>query len=132
MPAQYKPALSPWVNIWYAITGQATDEGGAITPNRVNTLARAGIGRTLAAAAATARTPVLTTGTQAVSITAKGGDVRYVVSNSPTVVATNGAPSNFIAMGERLDLQVPTPCYIAAIADGAGTAATLEITELLG
>ena len=89
-------------------------------------LLAAGVARQLAAGAASANT-ALTAGIQAISIYARGGDVRFAIGNTSQ---TASSTSHYIASGERLDFDVsglatPNIGVIRATSD-----CTLEVSEL--
>jgi hypothetical protein len=92
----------------------------------VDTLMGLGLARQLAAGAASVST-ALTTTCRRVSVTARLADIRFVVG---TGALTASATSHYIAMGERLDFDVPANANLAVIR--AGTAdAVLEVSELV-
>ena len=91
----------------------------------VDTLAAVGVARQLAAGAATANT-ALTATARRISIHARLSDIRYAIG---TGEQTATATSHYIAMGERLDLDVPASAQIAVIRAGT-TDAVLEVSEL--
>ena len=71
----------------------------------------------------------LTIGTRAISIFARGGDVRFAIGNTSQ---TASSTSHYIASGERLDFDVVgfnTP-NIAVIHGPSSTNCVLELTEL--
>jgi hypothetical protein len=107
----------------YSATGEGT-EADPFVPS-VDTLARPGVARQLAAGAASANT-ALTTTCRRVSIHARGADIRYAIG---TGAQTANATSHFVASGERLDLDVSAPAQIAVIRAGS-TDGTLELSEL--
>lgn len=84
-----------------------------------------GVARQLAAGAASTNV-ALTAGVNRVSLYARGADIRYAVGSSSQ---TASGTSHFIALGERLDIDVPATANIAAIRAGS-VDGTLEITEL--
>jgi hypothetical protein len=91
----------------------------------VDTLAAVGLARQLPAGATNVNT-ALTTTARRISIHARLGDVRYAVG---TGTQTASATSHYIAVGERLDLDIPASAQIAVIRAGA-TDAVLEVSEL--
>jgi hypothetical protein len=106
--------------------------GGSLTNEQlreslvpVDTLAAVGVARQLAAGAATANT-ALTATARRISIHARLADIRYAIG---TGAQTASATSHYIAMGERLDLDVPASAQIAVIRAGT-TDAVLEVSEL--
>jgi hypothetical protein len=115
--------------------GQATMANSApvvIASNQSNVptkvLLAAGVARQLAAGSASANT-ALTTGIKAVSLLARGGDVRFLIGNASQ---TASSTSHYIASGERLDFDVSglsTP-NIGVIRGPAATDCTLEVSEL--
>jgi hypothetical protein len=91
-------------------------------------LLAAGVARQLAAGASSANTE-LTAGIRAISILARGGDVRFAIGNTSQ---TASGTSHYIASGERLDFDVSglaTP-NLAVIRGPESTDCTLEVTEL--
>jgi hypothetical protein len=91
----------------------------------VDTLASIGSAKQLAAGATSAST-ALTATCRRVSIHARLADIRYAVG---TGTQTASATTHFIAMGERLDFDVPASAQIGVIR--AGTVdGVLEVTEL--
>jgi hypothetical protein len=85
-----------------------------------------GVARQLAAGVASANT-ALTSTVRRISIYARTADIRYAVgSTSQTASATT---SHFIALGERLDIDVPATPNIAVIRAGS-VDGVLEVTEL--
>ena len=97
----------------------------------VDTLAGVGIARQLAAGASSTSV-ALTTTCRRISITARTADVRYAVGvGAQTATTTSGqTTSHFIAMGERLDIDVVPGSTIAAIRAGS-VDGSLEISELV-
>lgn len=91
-------------------------------------LLQAGTARQLSATTTSANT-ALTSGIKAISVRARGADIRIAIgSTSQTANATSGI---FVASGERLDFAVPATANIAVIRDTAASAnGTLELTEL--
>jgi hypothetical protein len=93
---------------------------------KFDSLASAGFARQLAAGAASANT-ALTVTTRRISIHARLADIRYAIGTGGAQTAS--ATSHFIAMGERLDLDVPLSAQIAVIRAGT-TDGVLEVSEL--
>lgn len=91
----------------------------------VDTLAGIGAARQLAAGSSNANT-ALTVACRRISIHARLADIRYAVG---TGAQTASATTHFIAMGERLDIDVPANAQIAVIRAGA-TDGVLEVSEL--
>lgn len=91
----------------------------------VEPLSRPTVAYQLAAGAASAAQQLTVTCSR-ISIFARGANIRFALgSSSPTASAT----SHYIAQGERLNIDVPSPTpWIAAIQADA-TAGTLEISE---
>jgi len=92
----------------------------------VGVLLAAGTARQLAAGASSANT-ALTAGIRAISIFARGGDIRFAIGNTSQ---TASGTSHYIASGERLDFDVsglstPNIGVIRVSAD-----CTLEVSEL--
>lgn len=84
------------------------------------------VARQLTAGATSASVQVSAT-CRRVSIRAVTADIRYAVGQTaPTATTT----SHFIAQDERLDINLPTGGFIAALQAGA-TGGTLEISELV-
>lgn len=97
------------------------------SPVPARILLAAGTARQLAAGASSANT-ALTAGIRAVSIFARGGDVRFAIGNTSQ---TASGTSHYIASGERLDFDVAglaTPNI--AVIRGGGIDCTLEVSEL--
>ena len=126
------------------ITIRAKDISGNYSPRMIPTVAdsdvsnsnpmpskilfAAGVARQLAAGASSANT-ALTAGIRAISILARGGDVRFAIGNTSQ---TASGTSHYIASGERLDFDVSglsTP-NIAVIRGPGGVDCTLEVSEL--
>lgn len=96
------------------------------SPVPARILLSAGTARQLSAGASSANT-ALTAGIRAISIFARGGDVRFAIGNTSQ---TASGTSHYIASGERLDFDVAglaTP-NIAVIR--VGSDCTLEVSEL--
>jgi hypothetical protein len=92
----------------------------------VDTLARPGVARQLAAGASSVNT-ALTSTCRRVSMHARTADIRYSIgAGAQTATST----SHFIAMGERLDFDVPASAQIAVIRAGS-TDGVLELSELI-
>lgn len=93
---------------------------------RTEPLGRPEVARQLAAGAASANVQ-LTAGVTRLTICARGADIRFAIGvAAPTAAGT----SHYLAIGERMDIAIPSGWYIAAIR--AGTVdGTLEITELV-
>jgi hypothetical protein len=90
-------------------------------------LLAAGVSRQLAVTNTSANT-ALTGGIRAISILARGGDVRFAIGNTSQ---TASGTSHYIASGERLDFDVSglsTPNI--AVIRGAAIDCTLELSEL--
>lgn len=91
-------------------------------------LLAAGVARQLSVTA-TSQNQALTAGIRAISILARGGDVRFAIGNTSQ---TASGTSHYIASGERLDFDLAslsTP-HIAVIHGPAATNCTLEVSEL--
>jgi hypothetical protein len=91
-------------------------------------LLAAGVSRQLAVTSTSANT-ALTGGIRAISILARGGDVRFAIGNTSQ---TASGTSHYIASGERLDFDVSglsTP-NIAVIRGPLNIDCTLELSEL--
>jgi hypothetical protein len=91
-------------------------------------LLAAGVARQLAVTNTSANT-ALTGGIRAISILARGGDVRFAIGNTSQ---TASGTSHYIASGERLDFDVSglsTP-NIAVIRGPLAVDCTLEVSEL--
>ena len=88
-----------------------------------------GIARQLAAGASSANT-TLSIGTKAISILARGGDIRFAIGNTSQ---TASGTSHYIASGERLDFDVSglEPPNIAVIRGPGGVDCALEVSELI-
>lgn len=100
---------------------QADDRGSLNTTNIKQPL----VSRQLAAGAASAATQ-LTTTCRRISIYARGGDVRYLLSSATGTALTT---SHFIAQGERLDIAVPATPWLMVLRGGVADC-TLEVSEL--
>lgn len=99
--------------------------GGAARALRSDPLGRPATARQVAAGAASASVQ-LTEGITRVTLYARGADIRYALGAAAPAA---GGASHYLAIGERVDIAVPSAWYIAAIR--AGTVdGTLEITEL--
>jgi hypothetical protein len=126
------------------ITIRAKDISGNYSPRVIPTVADAdvstanpmpskillstGVARQISCSAVSANT-TLTAGIKAISIFARGGDVRFAIGNSSQ---TASATSHYVATGERLDIdvsQLSTP-NIAVIRGPAATDCILELSEL--
>ena len=83
------------------------------------------VARQLAAGSASANT-VLTSACRRISILAVNADIRYAIGST---AQTASATSHFLALGERVDLRLPTTPNIAVIRAGS-TDGTCELTEL--
>jgi len=92
----------------------------------VDTLATITLARQLSAGAESANT-ALTATCRRISIHARLADIRYAIG---TGAQTASGTSHYIAMGERLDLDVPESANIAVIRAGT-TDAVLELSELV-
>jgi hypothetical protein len=98
------------------------------SPVPVRVLLSAGVARQLSVTSST-QNQALTAGIRAISILARGGDVRFSIGNT---AQTATGTSHYIASGERLDFDVAglaTP-HIAVIHGPAATNCTLEVSEL--
>jgi hypothetical protein len=96
------------------------------TRSPVGILLAAGVARQLAAGASSANT-ALTAGIRAVSILARGGDIRFAIGDTSQTASSS---THYIASGERLDFDVsglstPNIGVIRVSAD-----CTLEVSEL--
>lgn len=91
----------------------------------VDTLATVGLARQLAAGSASANT-ALTASARRISIFARLADVRYAIG---TGAQTAHSSSHYIAVGERLDLDIPASAQIAVIRAGS-VDGVLEVSEL--
>jgi hypothetical protein len=118
--ALVKRGLQNWTTLLARVPAQAI---AGLLP--VDTLAAVGVARQLAAGAANANT-TLTATARRISIHARLADIRYAIG---TGAQTATATSHYIAMGERLDLDVPASAQIAVIRAGT-TDAVLEVSEL--
>lgn len=100
----------------------------ALTHGRqpVEILGMPGVARQLNATNTSTDT-ALTVGVSRISIYANGGSIRYSIGSSAQTASNS---SHFIAMGERLDIVVPTTAHIAVIRANS-TNCTLEVTELV-
>ena len=85
-----------------------------------------GVARQLAAGAASANTALTTTCRRA-SLYARTSDIRYSIGS---VSQTASATSHYLALGERVEVRLPSSPNIAVIRAGS-VDATLELTELL-
>ncbi len=115
-----KRGLQNWTTLLARIPAPAI---AGLVP--VDTLAAVGVARQFAAGAASANN-ALTTTCRRVSIHARLAEIRYAIG---TGAQTASATSHYIAMGERLDLDVPASAQIAVIRAGT-TDAVLEVSEL--
>ena len=72
----------------------------------------------------------ISTGTRAISIYARGGDLYYIVGNDTQTATTSG---HYLAAGERIDISVSgfASPNIAAIMGPGGASATLHISEMV-
>ena len=96
------------------------------SPIPTNPLKRPATARQLAAIA-TSSTVQTTAGVLAISMIARGADIRYRVT---AVTSTAVAADHLIIQNERLDIAVFSGGFISAIRDAA-TSGTLEISELV-
>jgi hypothetical protein len=115
-----KRGLQNWTTLLTRIPTQVTP---SLFP--VDTLAAVGVARQLASGATSVNT-ALTTTCRRISIHARIADIRYAIG---TGTQTASSTSHYIAMGERLDLNVPASAQIAVIRSGT-TDAVLEVSEL--
>jgi hypothetical protein len=94
-------------------------------PVPVDPLARVGVARQLAAGAASANTALTTTARRA-SMFARLADIRYSIGSG---AQTASPTTHFIALGERLDIELPATPNIAVMRAG-GVDGVLEVSEL--
>jgi hypothetical protein len=123
--AAFASAKAPLAKLAWGPSGEA-NQTSQDRPLPVDPLARVGVARQLAAGAASANT-VLTSTARRMSVFARLADVRYSIGSASQ---TASATSHFIAMGERLDIELPATPNIAVIRAGA-VDGVLEVSELL-
>ncbi len=117
-------AKAPLTKAVWGPTGEA-NQTSKDRPMPVDTLARVGVSRQLAAGAASANT-ALTATARCISIFARLANIRYAIGSA---AQTATATSHYIAIGERLDIELPGTANIAVIrADGVD--GVLELSEM--